>query len=333
MATPSYAALQALIYDPDQRNGEETRASLRALGFRDVEVVTTLEKLAGVIELESPDLILCEVSAAELATCALIQSIRQDRLGKNPFVIVMATSWRRDGPVVSQVINSGADDLLGRPFSSTAVADRIKLQVDNRKRFVVTADYIGPDRRRDARRSDAECIQVPNSLRMKILSGMDAARIARRIHEDIADARSTINFEKVRRNAFQICVQWRLLEQRRPGGHEFADSLRRLHALNEDLARRAGGHTRDSALRWSATLAEAVAAVRRIVDPSNKDDDGLLDIAPPMQLLGQAALNLGRMLAPGDLQAGYLQDVDAVVSRINAPQASASAPDRLRATA
>jgi DNA-binding response OmpR family regulator len=320
MTRPVYEAAQALIYDPDTANRSHTRASLEALGFRDVAVAASPENLRARIHEATPDLLMCEISGAEAAGCGLIQEVRQDRLGRNPFMVIMAMSWRRDGTVVSQVLNSGADDLVCRPISTPQLDERIKLQVERRKSFVVTADYIGPDRRRDPRRSGSECMPVPNSLKVKTLPGQRLDVAMRQIVGEVEEARQTVNVEKMRRNAFQLCVQWRLLEQRRPGGQEFAEALVRMSALTDDIKRRAARSPNLTALQWCNAMTESLASIRNMVDVSRlENEDSLVDFGPPMHLLGHAALSLGKILAPAELHPAHLVELDALVARIAPP--------------
>ena len=96
---------------------------------------------------------------------------------------------------------SGADVLVAAPISPSLILDRIDALVHARKPFVVTTDYIGPDRRfMDDRGSDLELVDVPNSLRAKALGHYDAARLK----EEIAAARADINGQKIDRQAFQV---------------------------------------------------------------------------------------------------------------------------------
>ncbi len=145
MKNRPYDTAETLVYDPIASNRNATRASLHSLGFRKVDLAASLEILHERLRVSSPDLLLCEVAGAEIEVCQVVQSIRQGRIGSNPFILVMVTTWRRDGSIVSQVVNSGADDLVARPISTALLGERIKAQVERRKPFVVTSDYIGPD--------------------------------------------------------------------------------------------------------------------------------------------------------------------------------------------
>ena len=117
------------------------------------------------------------------------------------------------------MVNSGADDLLLRPFSTALLGSRIEAHIERRKGFVITTDYVGPDRRkrRQARRSNAEMFDPPNSLKMKAKEKLTADAIAKRLDAELKAARDKLNSEKLRRDSFQVCILWRLMQEQRPG--------------------------------------------------------------------------------------------------------------------
>ena len=102
-----------------------------------------------------PDLVLCEAQGAGDELCAAIQHLRQGGAGYNPFIVIIVTAWEKSTGLINRVVNSGADDLLLRPFSTALLGQRIEAHIDRRKGFVITTDYVGPDRRREPARSAA----------------------------------------------------------------------------------------------------------------------------------------------------------------------------------
>ena len=87
-------------------------------------------------------------------------------MSRNPFVVIIVTAWEKSTGLINKVVSSGADDLLLRPFSTAQLGVRIESHVDRRKNFVITTDYVGPDRRKDTNRaSNAELFEPPNSLK------------------------------------------------------------------------------------------------------------------------------------------------------------------------
>jgi DNA-binding response OmpR family regulator len=315
----SYEHADALVYDTVAANGETTRAALFALGFRELDAVVTLDQMAEHLRLRTPDLIVCEVAGAEIELCKLVQSLRQGLTGTNPFAAVIATTWRREGNLVNQVINSGADDLLARPFSLDLLSERLWLLVEQRKGFVVTCDYIGPDRRRDPRADGKnELLDVPNSLRHKAMGGVAREELDHVIAEAVAKGKAQVNAEKLRRDAFQLCLQWRLIEQRRPSARDLSDMLDRMGALAAEVKHRAAGTEYETIAKWCESVIECTEAIGSMLQfSSDADPSHGPTLMPMMHLLGHAALTLGEIYAPGEAKPTLLDELDAIAARID----------------
>lgn len=208
---PRFDTAEALLFDPVATNRSATRGMLASLGFRKVQTPFDLNGLAQRLKGQAFDLVILEVRPDPKPLLGLIQDLRQGRIGLNPFTIVMATAWTLDDDVVRGVVQSGADDLMGRPFSTGFLGQRLKQLVDGRKGFVVTSDYIGPDRRRDPNRTGgAATADVPNSLKMKSSGRLDTIAVEVEIAQAVARSKGEINLEKARRNAFQMIIQAKL---------------------------------------------------------------------------------------------------------------------------
>ena len=119
-----------------------------SLGFRRTETVPTLEAMVEAIQRQPPDLVLCEAQGAADELCGAIQQLRQGAAGYNPFIVIIVTAWEKSSALITKVVNSGADDLLLRPFSTALLGARIEAHIERRKGFVITTDYVGPDRRK-----------------------------------------------------------------------------------------------------------------------------------------------------------------------------------------
>src|SRR5476651_1424182 len=168
MSRLSYDSVNVLIYDPVPSNRTATRATLYALGFRRTETVSTLEAFIESVHKNPPDIALCEAQGAADELCAAIQQMRQGGASHNPFIVIIVTAWEKTSALINKVVSSGADDLILRPFSTATLGQRIETHIDRRKGFVITTDYVGPDRRKDTSRvSNVELFDPPNSLKMK----------------------------------------------------------------------------------------------------------------------------------------------------------------------
>ena len=308
MSRLSYDSVDVLIYDPVPSNRTATRATLYALGFRRTETVSTLEAFLEAVQKNPPDIALCEAQGASEELCATIQQLRQGGAGYNPFIVIIVTAWEKNTALINKVVSSGADDLLLRPFSTALLGSRIEAHVDRRKGFVITTDYVGPDRRKDnARESNVELFEPPNSLKMKAKDKLSSEAIARRLEGELKSAREKLTSEKLRRDTFQVCILWRLLQEQMFIPGQISSDLAKLQALTRSIEVR----SRDTEFQPAAEWCEAVLAAA----------EGLclgVDRNASMHLLGHAALSLHQIFHPEKSPAEQLSEIDATVAIIRA---------------
>jgi DNA-binding response OmpR family regulator len=300
----SYEKAATLVFDPVAANRTATRASLHTLGFRGVELAPAIEVFENRLSRAPFDLVLAEANGAEADICRLIQALRLGQIGPNPFTVVILTTWRREAAIVGQVVNSGADDLIARPFSTTLLGERIRVQVERRKAFVVTSNYIGPDRRCDpARTGTGQLMEVPNTLKLR-MQDLGYEEIEGRIENQIARARAMLNAEKMKCDAVQLVVQRHVLESCNPRASEFAATLRRIQAVAIEIARCAGGTPKAEAVELCEATVCAAETMALQLDAGCKGADEQLDLTALMRALGRTIARLGSMLAPGESSAG-----------------------------
>src|SRR5580658_10381854 len=190
MGRLSYDTTETLIYDPVAANRTATRAALYTLGFRRIETVASLDAFIDAIRRRPPDLALCEAQGSDTELCRIVQDMRQGAAGFNPFVVLIVTAWEKSAALVSRVVNSGADDLLLRPFSTALLGQRIAAHTEHRKGFVITTDYVGPDRRREHERPiNVDLFEPPNSLRMKVKDRLTSEAAAHKLDQELKAAR------------------------------------------------------------------------------------------------------------------------------------------------
>jgi len=311
MARLSYETANTLVYDPVAAHRTATRAVLYTLGFRTIETVGSVESFSEAIRRRPPDLALCEAQGADAELCDMIQTLRQGSGAYNPFLVIIVTAWEKNHTLVNRVLNSGADDLLLRPFSTALLRTRIDTHVERRKRFVITHDYVGPDRRSDpTRASNVELFEPPNSLKMKAQEGLTTEEATVRLDEELKGARDALNAEKLRRDAFQICILWRLLQD--GDGLSYAQDLIKLSKLTHAVAKRCRDTAFETATQWCDSVQSAVEGLEFGVDRNAS-----------MHLLGHASLNLNHALQPQKTVPELLETAETTVAVIRARQAGA----------
>jgi DNA-binding response OmpR family regulator len=293
-----------LLFDPVGPNLLATRSILKQLGFEDIEPVREYEALTRKVSERSYDLMIFEVGDAGGDVCGVVRRLRSGETGINPFATILLTSWERQAKDIHALMDAGSDDLLLRPFSPSALRDRVNAHVRKRKPFVVTGDYIGPDRRTDATRpSNAQTIEAPNTLKA-VVEG-DTATL-RRLEAAITEANDSVDRERLKRLAIRISTSARLRLDNQAGSDNmsFAD----LHESSKELRRRLRGRNLDKPLEIATALCEIVA---RVCEDDHADNDQLT-LMCDLPMAAYAALegeNAGESTR---------KEVDAVLNKIRA---------------
>jgi len=272
MADTAFEDVQVLFVDPDRGSRESIRNMLTNGGFRSLRGGSSFRDLIDGTQPPGPDLVVCEIDVEDGDVCKWIYDMRHQRVGPDPFLPFIATTWTPTPDLVRRVIDAGADDLLSKPLSSERLIGRIRNLVRGRKPFVVTSDYVGPDRHRaDERPNTAELVEVPNRLRERTLGAGDPRRLARQIN----DALSRINRHKMDSQGARIVqLAERLAPLLDAGLNDdiVYRQLRHLYETVEDLGRRVVGTDCDHAADLCRSLLDVVEAIRRgINDPSRTD--------------------------------------------------------------
>ena len=238
MTDNSYALVEALLIEPSAGTMRGMRDSLLQMGIRKSHPRQTIDGVAASAVSLSPDLVIIDIDSPEIDGLKFIRWMRTDTEYPNPFACVVATTWKPTEALIHKVDSSGADALLTKPFSPKQLMDQVHHLVDARKRFVVSTDYIGPDRRKAPRDGHPiPSLDAPNTLRLKTTGHWDGG-IAR---EQIAKGILWVAERKALRDSFQIAF---LLEYAKPGlTTRPPERMAFLHALKagtliEDLLKR-----------------------------------------------------------------------------------------------
>ncbi|MGF1464255.1 MAG: two-component system response regulator [Maricaulaceae bacterium] len=227
----------SLVYDPRLNSLQTTRGILHECGFRQIETTADIEEFAGRLVENEPDLAICEIGGQDGDAVEVVRRLRAGDLGGNPFLVVIMTSWRRTEAAVTRAMNAGADDILVRPFSTAAVAQRIKACTLQRKDFIVTGQYVGPDRRSDARGEgvSAPLFTPPNTLRAVVSGDADAKRAELRKIETVSRG---MERQQLKRLTLAVAVTAQLMMAKaKPTQGDYAELDRTARELRRRMRR------------------------------------------------------------------------------------------------
>jgi DNA-binding response OmpR family regulator len=251
-----------------------------------------------------PDIIICDADSRGGDLFELTRAIRNNRIGLNPFLAIVALSWDPTERVVRDAVNSGADFLIAAPFSPKQILDRIRSLVYNRAPFVITGEYVGPDRRDGGRRDPkTPLIHVPNSLRDKTMGEYDARAFREQVRSAVVDMSS----QKMEIHAYRVAAD------AATAANDFArdpfsidsNCLDRLQSSAADLKWRAQKGSMVSIAELSEALLNVLRSVRR--DPPNR-------LYKDIELMKQLSMAIRAAIHPAQPTEAIAYDIAAAVS-------------------
>ncbi len=232
--------VEILYAEPERNLRTQFRIALKNEQFDGLVDVEGTVQVRQYLAARVPDLLVLDSEIKGGGLGDIIHDIRHGTLGKNPFVPIIVTLWEPTAQIVQELSVAGPDDMLVKPISPQLLLDRIRALTDNRKPFVVTSEYIGPDRRKDpTRQSSIPLIRVPNTLEAK----MRGEKIdPTKLNAMVARVQNTINDQRLKRNAFQIAFLVGLIlpevEAKNFGSSELKGHYKRIFDICTDTADR-----------------------------------------------------------------------------------------------
>ena len=205
MKKTDYGSVKVLlaIENPIVRQGLQN--VLQHEGFLRPSEVTSHDKLLAALVEQTYDVIVTATEITGEFIPPYMTQLRQGALVHHPLPIVIPLLTTSDSEYVRTVIDCGPDDLLQLPISPGQLLTRLAVLAEKRKPFVVTSDYIGPDRRQASRPGTmtVPLIEVPNPLAMRIQRLPEEV-----VQQEFAQAADKLRQMRVERFAFEL--QWLL---------------------------------------------------------------------------------------------------------------------------
>ncbi|MDX2224269.1 MAG: response regulator [Rhodospirillaceae bacterium] len=222
--------------EPNEQVRESMRAILRGEGFRRTRTFGRFEDMVGAMNEAMPDLL---ILADDMHASAfnLVRDIRHFRFGRNPFIMITMMVGGDSDANVKKALLAGADDVMIKPVAPGRMLERVQFFTFNRIPFIVTTDYVGPERRRGGERpSKIRQIAVVNTLKDKVegrkISAAEITRAVERCQLDVMTARLDSHGLKLS----WICNQIRKAYDEKRVTKEVHDQILVLVSVLEDAA-------------------------------------------------------------------------------------------------
>jgi len=253
-----YDDVEVVLFDPNVSMRRLIRSSLQAIGFTSVRECRNVDEMVGILSNHMVDLLIVDIDADSERACEIIQNIRHSEVGHNPFLVIIALTWHPEREVINLTLRAGTDDLVTKPVSAKVLEERVSNLIRNRREFVVTMDYVGPERRTrpKSRPMDLPTIKVPNTLRGKATG--DAVEASAEIQE----TERAVKIHKVYRIASKLAAKAMELEGKVQKGSGMRVPHHHLTEL-ADLAEAANRHIVAENIDYLATIG---ASMRSVMD-------------------------------------------------------------------
>ena len=180
----------AFVGDPDEQSRRELRQILNHAGIKQVSSHANLANLSTLMSVGqvSPDLVML-ADDLDPKVFEFIRDIRHNRIGTNPFVVIITMVPPDHTESVKRAMAAGTDDIIVKPAKEEHLLQRLKRVIVNREAFIATADYVGPDRRGKNRPTAIRRIGVLNTLLEKA-NGQDLSASA--VSEAVAESMNDV---------------------------------------------------------------------------------------------------------------------------------------------
>lgn len=197
-----FGSINFLMGDANPQSRQGIKGGLHMQGFREIDDVSNANDLRKKVGEGNYDLILLDGSLGVPDIASTIKDIRHGDTTVSPFCVIFCVIDQPDPKTLELLADAGLDDVLVKPIALGNVIDRVERRTKARKPFVVTLNYVGPDRRSSRRPLGEEIplVDVPNPLTYKALRLPDEKDYA----DSVQSALARIETLKIERHAVQI---------------------------------------------------------------------------------------------------------------------------------
>jgi two-component system chemotaxis response regulator CheY len=123
-------------------------AVLNGLGAPHPRVASDGEQALGEIALKVPDLVITDWEMAPMDGLEFVRRVRDATASPCPTLPIIMVTAHSDLEKVVEARDAGVTEFLTKPFTTSAVYQRIVRVIEDPRQFVRSDDYFGPDRRR-----------------------------------------------------------------------------------------------------------------------------------------------------------------------------------------
>lgn len=156
-----------LIGDTKAARASTLADGLREFGFGTITIALSYKEAVAKLEEGGIDVAILADSLGS-GVFKLVKGVRHMLVGKNPFMTMFCALAPEHVDGAKLALRAGVDSILIQPVPAKDVTDRVRAVSRADTPYVVTSEYIGPDRRAADRTSALRRFYVPQTLLSKL---------------------------------------------------------------------------------------------------------------------------------------------------------------------
>ncbi|MCI5049120.1 MAG: response regulator [Rickettsiales bacterium] len=159
--------IKVLVTDYDKHIRNLVKGVLEDFGFQQIHMATNGKEAVEIIQNEAIDLLITEWPMTLVDGKELVNFIRvSGRAPRQDLPIIMLTG-KAEKEDVLEARDFGVTEFVVKPFTAKTLSHRIIQVVDNPRPFIITEEFVGPERRRHAEGAEGEDNRTPIELMRK----------------------------------------------------------------------------------------------------------------------------------------------------------------------
>lgn len=140
--------ISILIVDDDRMMTRLVRDALLTFGFKDIDTDHDGIKALAKTNTKPYGFIICDWRIKGISGIDFIKEIRKNKSSPNRFSPIIMVTGKNTKQDVSEARDAGVNEFLVKPITAKALYSHIIAIIENPRNFIISRNYIGPDRRR-----------------------------------------------------------------------------------------------------------------------------------------------------------------------------------------
>ena len=140
-----------LIVDRSVSLGRLLRNELMHSGFSHIRLVEDTGKALDLLANDWFRAVLCDAESGPMTGPEFVRAARTRPDMVDPYNAIIMMSFRASFRKIAACRDAGADAFLAKPVSNAQLTEKLRVSMNEHRRFVRVSSYFGPERRKGAR--------------------------------------------------------------------------------------------------------------------------------------------------------------------------------------